>query len=75
LFKPNELIKRSGEDIGLSLGQDCGVSHDATLKHQRQEEDTEHGKERNQTSGHEPTTVPSHKISHVGSPKDALRYK
>jgi hypothetical protein len=73
LFEANELIKRLGDDVGLALGQDCGVSHDANLKSQGQEEDAEHGKGRNQTSGQEPTTVTSHKLSHVGSPEgDAL---
>jgi len=69
LFKPNELIKRLGDDVGLTLGQDGGLSHDANLENQGQEEDAEHGKDRNQTSGQEPATVPSHKISHVGSPE------
>jgi hypothetical protein len=72
LFEANELIKRLGDDVGLALGQDCGVSHDANLKSQGQEEDAEHGKDRNQTSGQEPTTVPSHKLSHVGSPEGML---
>jgi hypothetical protein len=69
LFKPNELIKRLGDDVGLALAQDWGVSHHANLESQGQEEDVEHSKDRNQTSGQEPTTVPSHKFSHVGSPE------
>ena len=51
LLKPNELIKRLGEDVGLALGQDCGVSHDANLERQGQEVDAEHGKDRSKTSG------------------------
>jgi hypothetical protein len=72
LFEADELIKRLGEDVGLALGQDCGVSHDANLEHQGQEEDAEHGKDRSKTSGQKPTTVTSHKISHVGSPEGVL---
>jgi hypothetical protein len=47
MFEANKLIKRLGDDVGLALSQDGGVSHDASLENQGQEKDAEHGKDRN----------------------------
>ena len=43
-----------------------------SLEGHGQNVDTEHGKERNQTSGQESTAVSSHKICHIGSPEGLL---